>query len=602
MTGLTRTIAFVAVLLPSVSSWAGTLRVEVQPSTVRLTTDDVLSLEVRVVSQREGQIQLEVPSYAEFTELSRSQSEGTSIQFLNGKQSYTRELKLHLELQPEKIGTLTIPAFIAQVGNERASSRPFRVRVESAGPAPEPGEVKAGQIAPPLPSERDLFVRYRVDRLEAFVGEQIIIDLEIVTSGNANFSIEDGGSPPQLDGFWTETLDKPQRLTARTEVIAGKRYTVYRMWRLALFALEAGPRTIPARQMTFAIARGLFGNSKRLRRKQFPVLLEILPLPAEGQPRDFRKPNVGSYSLQASVDRSAIAAGKAVLLRLKVAGRGNLKAVKLPEVTGLEDFREFKPTLRENISNKVSGVSGTKEAEILLMPKKGGRLEIPPFELPTFDPATKSYKRLRTRGLPIMVQGDPTAPEAKVTSPAVAAEPSSTKIRGDQLRPIRYRSRLAPIETAPWRAPIFWVAWTGPGALFLLVIMLGRLRTRAGRETEQSRRRLASKAARTHLDAAKANAKSGDASTAYASFVEAVFVLGTEKTGVALRGLTTPDLVATLCDRGLGPDVGQALRRELEAADYARFGPVEATALGAAQSEWIRILGQIEAWKPEVIS
>ena len=64
-------------------------------------------------------------------------------------------------------------------------------------------------------------------------------------------------------------------------------------------------------------------------------------------------------------------------------------------LTGDDGFREFAPTITDKVEPDGEGLHGTKTAEILLMPERGGRLEIPSIDMTIFDPDEKRYRKFK---------------------------------------------------------------------------------------------------------------------------------------------------------------------------------------------------------------
>lgn len=586
-------IAVLGLSLPRFADAAAdALSVQASLSDTTVPVGDIVTLEVRAVARVDGDIVVDVPRVDGLSELSRSQSEGTSISWTNQGQSVTRERTIMIELQADRSGRVDIPPIVARVGSHQAKSVPLALNVGESATPPPGGAPAAGEVTPPGAGERDVFVRVRVDKNEVFLGEQLLLDCEVFANPGTSFNIDSGAPPSAFDGFWTEVVDRPQRLTRRVEQVGRQTYHVYRLWRVALFPLKAGETTIPTHTITLSQNRSIFGSGKRTRRRTVPLSVTVKPLPTEGRPADFSNNNVGQYLLTASLDHDRVKAGKAVLLRLSMSGVGNIKAARLPEVKAIDGFRVFPPTVVDEADVTPNGLRGTKTAEILLMPERGGRLEIPSFAVTVFDPTSASYERRTTDSLRLVVEGTPT-PSAEPPPPS-SQEPSSA---GLDLIPVRFRSSLTKRDSTPWRRPWFVGALAAPWVLFVLGLGVKRLRARQGVETAETKRRAVQKAARSQLVEAKAALDRRDLPAAYARFAEAVTEYGSDKCGVALRGLTADGVRAALVERGAPAELAQHLAEELEAADYARFAPgtVANADPGDLHERWERIFAGIDA-------
>lgn len=580
-------------LLPASALAAEALTVDASLSDTTVPVGDIVTLQVRAIARVDGDIRVEVPRVEGLSELSRSQSEGTSISWTSAGQSMTRERTITIELQADRAGQIAIPPVVARVAGHQAKSAALSVHVgESVLPSAETPE--AGEVTPPTAGERDVFVRFRVDKNEVFLGEQLLLDCEIFVSPKTSFNVDSNAPPSTLDGFWMEIVDRPQRLERRVEVVGNKSYHVYRLWRIALFPLDAGEVTIAPLAVTLSQNRSIFGGGKRIRRRTQPLAIEVKPLPTQGRPADFSNNNVGRYLLSASIDHDKVPAGKAVLLRLSLSGVGNIRAARLPEVKDLDGFRVFPPTVTDETEVTPNGVRGTKTAEILLMPERGGRLEIPSFALTVFDPSTATYERRTTASMRLVVEG---TPDAAAVAPPPSERPA--KREGLDLIPVRFRSSLGARDAQPWRRPWFLAGVAAPWLLYVAFLLAARLMKTATKETTKTKSRAATKAARSQLVAAKQALDAGDVATAYARFAEAVLEYGTDKCGVPLRGLTAEGVRSALLARGASPELAEQLGEELEAADYARFAPgtVANTDPAQAYARWEAIFAELEQFE-----
>jgi oxygen tolerance protein BatD len=567
---------------------------------------DVVTLEVTISAHVEGSVDLEVPEVDGLAEVSRSKSESTSIQFDGFNQRITKEYTIAIELEAQRAGRITIPPVTAKVGGHKAASSPLAIEVGgSATGGADAQAAEPGKIEPPSASEKNLFIRYVVDKASAYPGEQIILDLYVYANPQLNFGIEENAAPPTLDGFWREVLDQPQRLTRSLQVVAGRQYSVYRMWRIALFPLEAGTKTIPQAAIAFAVNRSIFGGGQRERRRTSPIKLEVKPLPTEGRPSKFFAGNVGSYTLSAAVDHDKVPAGKAIVLSIALLGRGNIKSAKLPELDSIPGFRVFQPTVNDDVKIDAAGVGGTKKAEILLMPESGGRLEIPAFDLAIFDPAKARYERLSTPSLRVVVEGDPAAiaAAAKAAAGSRASEnaesnESDRPLAKDALRPLRFRSALSPHRAPPWRSPLFATLFAAPPILYALMLAFEQIRARARRETTATKKKRAVREARHRLEKASAATTSGEAAKAYAEFHEALIAFVLERSSLNLRGMTIEETKRSLLSRHASSDLVERIAKEMETADYARFAPgaIGVAQMSGALERWEQIFSDLERW------
>ena len=597
-------VASALVVLGQVSTaWAADpLSVTATLDTRSAEVGDIVTLDVRVVARVKGSVDLELGKMEGLSILSQSRSESTSISWSsNTGQALTREVAVRIELEVERTGALAIEPVTARVGRTVARSQPLTVHAaQIQAPAPP---TQAGTIAAPDADEQALFIRYRVDKNRAVVGEQVLLHLEIFARPGVNFGLEERAPPPpELDGFWREIVYQPQRLSRRDQRVHGRTYHVYRLWSVALFPLSAGERTIEPVRMSFTRNRSIFDAGQRFRRRTHPLALSIDPLPSVGRPRNFVNTNVGQYALTAKVDSNRVEANKAVLLSIELSGQGNIAAAKLPDVSSLDGFRVFPPTIEDQVQKGPQGISGSKRAEILLMPTRSGRLEIPSFSMSIYDPSAQAYRQLSTSSSRVAVQGEVTARAADRGSPNAPPAPDRPE---PTLAPIRFGSDFgsnpAPHGTHPWTQPWFIGGLATPWALFFVVWGSERVRYALGKQTPSRRRRSTTRRARSRLKQARAAAGAGRLPDAYSAFLEAVLSLGGEKLGTNLNGQTTEQIQAALVSHGAPASLVSPLVEELQTADFARFAPggLEDRDPDKVLERWEHIFAALEGFEPK---
>ncbi len=547
----------VASLAPAVGAAAEPLELSVAPSARTVREGDLLTVTVRAVAQVEGPIQLEVPAIEGLTELSRSPYESTSLSIINGRRSMTREQSVQLEYSVDRGGEFEFPAVTARLGPHVARTQPFTFR---AAPRPASttvpdGPPPPGQVAPPDDGERDLFLRYRASKNRVFVGEQVIVDLVLYARSDVP-SIEQVPDPPEPSGVWREIIDQPRRLTRTYERIEGQRYAAFRVWRVALFPLEATDIALPPVPAVIRVGGG-FSRTQRIRRFTGARTIEVAPVP-EDRPAGFRAGNVGQLRLFASTDGQEIDASQGVLLTLGLEGRGNVRGIELPTVDDVPGFRVFPPNVSESVDTSQGDVRGRKVAEILLTPTTTGVVEIPSFEAWTFDPEQEAFVRQETRPFVIKVRGrvarrPDVPPDSSMAPPA---KPALT------WRPVRPAPRLAP-PRPPWRRPWFAAGLAAPW------LLLGGLTV--ARQWQTSRRGRLCFDASTHRSEVLRALGSGRPEHAWMALGGAIRAAVAARFGEGASRGSPEEIVGLLAGTGLPEGSVEDVKRALQASDFARY-------------------------------
>lgn len=130
--------------------------------------------------------------------------------------------------------------------------------------------------------------------------------------------------------------------------------------------------------------------------KGAPLVIRILPLPAEGRPAGFSG-GVGRFTMTATADATEVEAGKSLHLILTVTGEGDLSAIAAPRLEGLAGF---------HVLGRLDGGDATKRTFTYeISPLTAEVAAIPSIPLDTFDPAPPAgYRVARTTAFPLRVR------------------------------------------------------------------------------------------------------------------------------------------------------------------------------------------------------
>ncbi|HMC93730.1 MAG TPA: BatD family protein [Polyangia bacterium] len=543
----------------------------------------------------------------------------TNMQIAGGQTSVqnTFSWSYQLALPPTAKGPLTIGAAHLRIGGRDVASNALQLRIGSAGAQPRPARgpgpgnlfqqfFGGGPSRSPIDDDpagavsstpSAAFIRVVPDKTHAFVGEQITVAWYLYLSQDQNKY--ETLSEPHTDGFWSEEIPStnPQgRLAFTPEVQGGHSYNVALLFKRALFPLQPGKLTVTSMEAQVAQV-DFFGSPVRARRiKTDPLVIEAQPLPREGQPPHFEAGNVGRYEIAASVDRSTVAVGDAVTLKIAVKGTGNVRNVRPPALPPLGGWKSYEPKTDVAVDGG-EVISGTKTVEWLLRPERAGRTAVPAFVMQTFDPATKRYREVRSKPFELIVSG-----EAGSSAPAVgglSAPAGVENVVSATIRPIRVRSR--PSGELGWAflhgagLPTTVVA---PPLALALLSLFGRVRDRLGRDSRRTRRRRARTMARRRLRAAESHRAVGRAGAFYVEIDRVLREALAERLGTQVGGLRLDELAALLAARGLPADDAAGVIRALETGDEARFAPggekADPAVLSAALARAGELLDAIE--------
>jgi hypothetical protein len=470
-------------------------------------------------------------------------------------------------LRPRRKGSLRIGEAKLQLGSRTYTTRPLTIHVGGSGPAVAPPQPALPELHTPQHSSGgsdEAFLDVQADKPKVYVGEQVTVAWSLYTQSEVlkYRTITE----PKTDGFWVEELYVPtQRLLYDRAMVKGREYSVATLLKRALFPLSAGKLTVGPMESevtTFSTAFYATGGAPK---KTQPLTIEVLPLPS-GAPAGFDASNVGRFQVAAQLDRERVAAGEPVTLKVTVTGQGNLRNVKLRKLAGLEGFKIYDPKIADKL-DPGDVVQGTKTLEYLLVPQKGGELSLPPIELAYFDPYDKKYTIAKSDRMKVTVTGEVAAGTAgaaaateNVLAPAIR-NLRNTKSIHSRVGATLYRTR--------WFLPILGA----PAGLYLLLVLVDKVRERLRRETPRARLRRARWRARRRFRVAEYHIKMNRPAPFYGEIARIIRDHLEVQLQASVAGLTLAQLRDYLGERGFPPEAVGEIASQLEACDFARFAP-----------------------------
>lgn len=558
--GLWALVVLAAVpLIAGPAQAAPEVRYEARVNRQTISMDDHLTLTVQLSISGGREQDLVLPQSPDFEVFSRSQSEQSAYQVGPGGFVRSRTKTYTLGLRPLREGMLTIQPGSVVVDGKKYETEPIYVRVtkgSGAHPSPSEPRVATGR-------QGELFVEVQLDKERAYVGEEILLSIwlysrvDILNVTSVVF--------PDLDGFWIGDIANPTQLSARMQEVNGVPYRVYLLSRKAIFGLREGKLEIEPATVEVTVGGRGFSRGRTLRRSSRPLEVELLPLP----PTEENLPvgGVGSFRLSSSATPASVRVGDPVTFRLMVSGHGNLPSILFPRLPEIEGMRAFEPTVTEAIDVSSGHYGGSKTREIVLIPERPGRFEIPSLPWLYFDPVTERYERLETEAFTIEVRGERGAVVATA---------------GDERTPIRDPLRLEP-PTALWRAPWFGWALALPTLLVVAALALPRLGRRGRGEAIVSAQKV--------LRELAAEERRDEGSWPEV-LPRILFSYLSARLGRETAGLPRHELARLLEEAQVPEDEVAALFGLLEDCDRERFAP--AALRGKGGGAWARARAFIE--------
>ena len=309
--------------------------------------------------------------------------------------------------------------------------------------------------------------------------------------------------------------------------------------------------------------------------------ITVLPLPAQGKPRDFGGA-VGSFKISTDVSSAKNTAGDPLTLRMHVSGAGNFDRVESSMLGGDAQWKTYEPKANFNPADPL-GFRGEKTFEQPIIASQSGNHTIPSLSFDYFDPATHRYETARSAPLSVAVSPAPDlAASEPPLAPATAGAPPGGSRGG--LRPDHAVTEARTVSLVP---RYFQPRFAGSATLLALIFAGGwvalRRRERNANDVQREHERVRLQLTRDLLEKMAAASVGGDPAVFFSCARSAL------QQSLGARWQMAPDLIT-------GEDIGTKLEggdrdevsRIFALADEANYS---GAALKAADFEhWIQVV------------
>jgi len=519
------------------------------------------------------------PTLAGFDVLS-GPNQSSSMEMING--TTTVSMAFSFIVSASKEGDYTIPPATIMVGSRKLTTNPLKIKVNAKTAQTAPVNNGAGDIN----LGNSLILRTVVDKDNVYQGQQLTLTYRLYT--RVDIVQSQVTKLPDLTGFWNEDVTTgvgPQQQQPKAhwtiEMYNGLKYNVADIKQIILFPERSGNITIEPYTMDLLLrvpvpARDImdqmFGGrveDKKYTAKSLPVVVHVRPLPEAGKPTGFAGA-VGNFSIQSTIDKTSLKTNEALNYKVKVTGSGNIKLLKELTTSFPADFEKYDPKITDSVKEAITGVSGSKVYNYLLIPRHGGDYKIDPLKFSYFNPATGKYTSLETK--PFEVKVAKGLAETNVTS---LADKQDVKVLDKDIRYIKTGDAILTKDEGSFFGS------TGYYLLLLLgpVLCLGAYIYRVQNAKYNSdivkvKNRRAGKIAAKRL----ANAQKQLLAKNTAAFYEAIFrglygYLG-DKLNISYGDLNKDIIASALIAKGVEAPVITRLEDTIDLCDMARYAPV----------------------------
>jgi len=527
--------------------------------------------------------QFSAPSFSGFYKLMGPQtSYSSSTQIINGRITKQTTNSYIFYLQALEKGKYVIPPAAYTVKNKTYSSDSLRIEVTAGGSQAQRVRTEAaetGQIRPESAGS-DIFVDISVSRREVFIGEHIAATVRIFTmvdlSGISEIKY------PSFTGFLKSDIETPPLTQLRQENINGTLYGTGVIQNFLLYPQVTGEITIDPVQISVLVRQrsgqsdpffgDFFSSFQTVQRSIIspPIKVNVKPLPGE-RPAGFSGV-VGKIDLKASLSRDSVTVNDAVNFRVFISGNGNLRLAEAPKFVLSPDIELYDPKVTDNIKNSLSGTSGERTFEYLLIPRHHGDYLIPAITYSFFNTGTGKYETLATPEYRFYARKGAETASGMTVYGGVARE--DVKYVGKDIRFIKSTpGKLSKSSDIIVSGRSFYSIYAIALTVFLVVLFVRREHIRRNADLTAVRNRKAGKTAVKRLKSASACLSKGEIDRFHEEILRAIWGYLSDKLNIPVADLNRNNVVAVLKEKGISDGDINSITGILDSCEYARYAP-----------------------------
>jgi hypothetical protein len=283
-----------------------------------------------------------------------------------------------------KLGKFRIGAATIEVDSKKYQTEPITIEVVKA----DPKSMQASE-------EYDFFVKAILSDSIAIIGQQVVLNYTLYT--RIDIQNYDLMNESDYDGFFSVPLEG-RRERAQREIIDNKEYYVQSLKKVALFPQQTGTYEFDPVVINLGIRDGSRRNSffqrntKKIQRTTNPIKIQVIANPPN-EPLSYSG-GVGSYDMNAQVDKKTITTDDAIKITMIIKGSGDAKIVTAPKQDFDQNLEVYEPNILSEDQMVDKGfVRSQKIFEYLVVPKKTGQFTIQP-KFSYYSPDSNRYETL----------------------------------------------------------------------------------------------------------------------------------------------------------------------------------------------------------------
>ena len=524
-----------------------------------------------------------------------STSSQSSFSMVNGKTTHNSSITFTYMVQATEEGVLEIPSAVAIVKGKSYSSKTGQIEVlpssatssnNSSGSnnvQDEPVEDQPQRSNKSSIGDKDLYIDVTASKTSVYEQEAVLLTYKLYTLVNIQ---QLSGEMPELDGYHVQEIDSKAQMSLKYERINGRNYGTA-VWRqYVIYPQKTGKLTVPPIEFEAQIEIHntsmdpfdiFFGGGslsqlvqKKIKTPSVDIDVKALPSP---RPGNFNGA-VGSYQITGSLTPQQLNANDATTLRLVVNGVGNMKLMKSPIVKFPKDFEVYDPKKDDKTVHTAQGAKGSVIYDYIVVPRHGGKYNIPPVEFCYFDTDKQSYQTLKTDSFQISVAK--AVNESHVSSNAQ----EDLKVLGNDIHFIKLdKFQVDDSDNTFFTSSTYKLIYIILLLVFIVVSMIFQRYIKASSNHARNKVKKAGKAANKRLRLAEKLMHERNSEQFYDEVMKALLGYAGDKLNIRTADLNKENVKKALIKKNVDAEVIDNYLDIVAQCEFARFAPGDPAAM-----------------------
>ncbi len=518
-------------------------------------------------------------------------STSSSVQIINGSVTKTNTQTYSFHLRAIKEGRFTMPQASITVDRKRITSEPCEINVvaSSNGSSSLSGSGKISNNSQTNDNAKEIFMEAVPSKKKVYIGEQLMLTYRLFyTIPISQLSVS---KSPSYSGFWTKDVTSNNGTLQQSSIMRdGKQYNVSTLQEMVLFPQKSGTLTIDPlditclaqirqqrnRSQTYDPFEDFFGdvfgtsytNVKKEIKSQ-PINIEVMPLPTANKPQSF-KGAVGQFTFTSKIDKKELNVNEAFTLTLTVSGKGNIELLELPKPSFPPDFEVYDPKITLSVKDNALGISGSKKAEYIVIPRVSGDFTLDEIEFSYFNTSLERYETLKSETEQIKVNKiEGNSGNNVVYTPGQA----DIKYLGSDILHINTSNKLNITGVTFYMSTTYIIMLCIMIATFVTTLVIFKRRVQLNKNQVLKRNKQATKTAKKRLNNAYNFLKTNNQNSFYEELSQALWGYISDKLNIVRSQLSMETVKEMMLNKNVSEDIVNEFIELLNNCEFARFAP-----------------------------